>query len=105
MFVKPALLVSNLLPKLAKESHADLHRIRRNDLAEEIAELRILDRCQCGSASCRTFYCRLPYTRCGAKYSHLPLKCGVVLGIKRGHIASLQIVNPTVSALLDKAIP
>ena len=98
-------LVSELLPELAKKLQADLHRIRRGDLADEIAELRILDRCRCGSASCRTFYCRLPYTRCGAKYSEVPLKCGVVLGIKRGHIASLQIVNPIVRALLEKVMP
>ena len=105
IFVKVEPLFREMVPNLAKQLEADLRRIGRLDLAKELTELGIIDRCRCGSRFCRTFYCRQRATRCGLKYSHIELKCGVKLGVSRGHIASIQIISPAIRAILDKTIP
>jgi hypothetical protein len=49
-------LVHIVLPDLAAELGAALVDLGRSDLAEQIATLRIWDRCRCGDSFCTSFY-------------------------------------------------
>ena len=51
----PIALVS-FLPQFAQELKAALRAQQRNDVAEQIDSLSVVDRCRCGDGRCATFY-------------------------------------------------
>ena len=48
--------IQNLLPAFASELEGLVRTAGRSELAEQIRELPILDRCRCGEGNCAHFY-------------------------------------------------
>jgi hypothetical protein len=53
-------LVSNRWPRLAAELAGALREADEGDLAEQVADLRILRQCDCRDAFCQSFYTQPP---------------------------------------------
>ncbi len=49
-------LLTDAIPELAREIEHLLIEARRRDLAAQVGQLRIIDRCRCGDDYCATFY-------------------------------------------------
>lgn len=53
-------LVSDRWPRLAAELVGALREANEGDLAEQVADLRILQQCDCRDAFCQSFYTQPP---------------------------------------------
>lgn len=53
-------LVSDRWPRLAAELAGALREADEDDLAEQVADLRILQQCDCRDAFCQSFYTQPP---------------------------------------------
>ena len=54
--VRSLFQLSRALPEFAAETRSMLLRCHEAALADEVDELRICDRCRCGTEDCATFY-------------------------------------------------
>jgi hypothetical protein len=50
------MLLSDVMPWLATELKTLLLRVSETELAQQVASLTIVDRCDCGSETCAMFY-------------------------------------------------
>jgi hypothetical protein len=89
-------LLKTLFPDLADELEKLLLDDGLQDLAEQIHNLSVYDRCRCGDNFCSTFY-TLPRTggAWGPKHENieLPAKSGmIILDVVDGKIAAVEIL-------------
>src|SRR6267154_1117645 len=96
------MLVCELFPELAKHVLHDLRGLKRTDLAAQVMNLRIVDRCRCGSKACGTFYTqeaesrkRMPTHR-----TDIVLECGAILTEMDGMIVGIETLDPQVNEAL-----
>ena len=103
----PLMLVRELFPELAKHILQDLRRLKRNDLAAEMMNLRVVDRCRCGEAICGTFYTQDAdlRERIGASGIDLMLECGATITELKGRIVRIETLDPQVTETLCRVIP
>jgi hypothetical protein len=101
------MLINDLFPDLAKQLVRDLRKLKRTDLAEQVMNLRIVDRCRCGSEPCGTFYTQETESRQRmAKHAtDIMLKCGAILTEAQGRIVEIQTLDPQVDDVLRQVIP
>ena len=98
--------VKDLLPKFFNELTNALAHVARPELAEQLVQLRVVDRCDCGDRNCAHFYTApKPIGPYGPGHANLvlPVKRGlVVLDIVDGLILGIEVLDrPDVKAPLD----
>jgi hypothetical protein len=82
--------IKHVLPDFADELTALLVAAGKQDLAAQVPELEIVDRCRCGDDFCATFYTRpKPQGSYGAGHQN------IVLGPKSGELI-LDIADGTI---------
>ena len=101
------MLVHELFPDPAKQILRDLRRLKRTDLAGQVMDLRVVDRCRCGSQACGTFYTedtefrkRIPSHR-----TDIILECGAKVTEGDGKIVEIETLDPHVNEALSRVIP
>lgn len=101
------MLINDLFPDLAKQLVRDLRKLKRTDLTEQVMNLRIVDRCRCGSHACGTFYTEEAESRKRiAKHAtSITLKCGANLSEAQGRIVEIETLDPQVDDVLRRVIP
>jgi len=101
------MLVREVFPELAKEILHDLRRLKRNELAAEMTNLRVVDRCRCGEAVCGTFYTEDAdlRKRFGASGIDIMLECGSTVTELKGRIVRIETLDPQVTEMLCQVIP
>jgi hypothetical protein len=101
------MLVRELFPELAKQILHDLRRLKRNDLAAEMINLRVVDRCRCGEAVCGTFYTQDAdlRKRIGTSGIDIMLECGATVTEVKGRIVEIETLDPQVTEMLCRVIP
>jgi hypothetical protein len=99
------MLLQETFPELAKEMYADLRKLKRLDLAEQISMLQIIDRCRCGLEGCGTFYTELTPNRRSRSGVDMTLQCGATVTELRGTIVRVETLDPTVEATLRRLVP
>jgi hypothetical protein len=101
------MLVKDLFPALASQVCRDLRRLKRADLAEQLSDLRVRDRCRCGSEVCGTFYTedtkfeRRPKQRVASRI----LRCGAIIHEAGGRIVEIETLDPAVNTELLRLMP
>jgi len=102
-----SMLVQELFPELARLILRDLRRLKRNDLAKQVANLRIVDRCRCGSGACGTFYTQETEFRKLIKMHGIDimLECGANVTELNGRIVEIEALDPQVEESLRRIIP
>jgi|SRR6478735_5413242 len=103
-------LIETVLPAFAQEIVALLAAAERSNLASQVRNLRIVDRCRCGQEDCSHFYtAQKPQGAYGPGHSNLVLDTTsgmVVLDIVDGVIVAIEVLDrPDVKALLDLYLP
>ena len=85
------------LPDLAGEMTRLLAQVGRSELAEQVKQLRIVERCRCGDAFCATFYTTPPPAGgWGAGHENVVLDAqdgDIVLDVVHGKIVCVEILN------------
>ena len=101
------MLVSELFPELAKHILRDLRRLKRNDLAAQVMNLRVVDRCRCGEAACGTFYTQGTESRrrMPTLGTDIMLDCGAIVTEVHGRIVEVETLDPKVNETLCRVIP
>ncbi|MGJ5816076.1 hypothetical protein [Paludibaculum fermentans] len=101
------MLVRELFPELAKQVLRDLRTLRRNDLAAEVMNLRVEDRCRCGAAMCGTFYTQGAdfRKRMGTNGIAIMLECGATVTEAKGRIVEIETLDPHITEMLSRVIP
>ena len=101
------MLVHELFPELAKQILDDLRKLKRSDLAARVMNLRIVDRCRCGSEVCGTFYTEGAHSkrRAGTRGASIILNCGANLMEAGGRIVEIEILDPRVTEAVRRVIP
>jgi hypothetical protein len=99
------MLVNELFPKLANQIFRDLLKLKRNDLAEQVMSLRIIDRCRCGAEACGTFYTEDAEPRRRRRGADLTLHCGASVTEAGGKIVRIETLDPQVEEVLRRVIP
>jgi hypothetical protein len=97
-----SILLREVLPEIAKALRADLRKIGRVDLAEQVFGLRIYDRCRCASPNCGTFYCAPEQERMDLA-GH-----GTDVGdvtVAKGKIVRVETLSPDVETVLRRIFP
>ena len=103
-----AVRVADLLPKLAAELAAALEHEGHPHLADQVPQLRIVDRCRCGDDFCGTFYA-VPPPRRGWGPGHDTLTFGrtdLIVDIVNGRIVCVEVLyRDEVRDALARAFP
>ena len=101
------MLVRELFPELAKQILHDLRRLKRSDLAAEMMNLRVVDRCRCGEPVCGTFYTQDAdlRKRIGTSGIDIMLECGATVTEVKGRIVEIETLDPQVTEMLCRVIP
>ena len=107
---RKAPLLVDALPALANELAQLLNKARRPDLAAQVPELRIVDRCNCEDDFCATFYTQpKPIGSYGPGLSCLELEPDqgmVILDVVSGRIATVEVLyRDEVRRALREAVP
>lgn len=99
--------MQDTFPELAKGIAADLRKLRRFDLVEQVPQLHIVDRCRCGLEACGTFYTEFPDSR-KRKVGNgidVSLSSGVTLTEAAGTIVRVETLDPRIETALRGLIP
>ena len=102
--------VAAVLPAFAAELHSLIRASTRPDLADQLAGLRIVDRCTCGETECAHFYTApKPSGAYGPGHSNLILDSTrgmVVLDVVGDAIVAIEVLDrPDVKGPLDRYLP
>jgi hypothetical protein len=99
--------VHELFPELASRILRDLRRLKRTDLAEQVANLSIVDRCRCGSEACGTFYTQADEfrNRLPKHGTDIMLECGANVTEVNGKIVEIETLDPQVDETLRRVLP
>jgi hypothetical protein len=98
------------MPAFATELEDLVRRAGRVDLAPQIRDLLVLDRCDCGDDGCAHFYTAAkPTGAYGPTHSNVLLpstKGTVVLDLLGDRIAAVEVFDrPHIKAVLDRHLP
>jgi len=101
------MLVHELFPELADQVRRDLRKLKRIDLAEQVMQLRIVDRCRCGSEACGMFYTEgVEFRRQNTKQrADLMLQSGASISEAHRKIVEIETLDPQVERALRRIIP
>lgn len=98
-------LLFEIFPQLARGLVRDLRRAGREDLANQLAGLRVADRCRCGALACGTLLSSASTTvGNGGVDATLMLGNGNV-SVSRGQIVSIETLSPEIEAVLRQLLP
>jgi hypothetical protein len=90
------LLLDKALPALAAELSALLEKAGENDLAMQVPQLRVVDRCRCGDEFCATVYTASRPIGCwGAGYENIELEPAqgfFILDLVDGRIVCVEVL-------------
>jgi len=90
-------ILTNALPELADEIEELLRVKGEPDLAAQVGELRIVDRCRCGDDFCATFYVQpKPEGSYGPGHRNIDLKPDtgmLVLDVVDERIAAVEVLH------------
>jgi hypothetical protein len=103
-------LVKELLPAFVAELEKTLIRMARPELAEQLGQLRVVDRCRCSQRNCSHFYTApRPLESYGPNHTNLmiPAQRGlIVFDIVDGVVVAIEVLDrPDVKAPLDQYLP
>ena len=97
------------LPAFAAELEKSLRDQGRADLASQVAELPLVDRCRCGDDFCASFYTAAkPAGAYGPGHSNLTVDCDgiVVLDLVDDKIRHVEVIHrPDVQRALFAVLP
>jgi hypothetical protein len=93
-------LVREVLPEFAQKLRTSLLRMRQPQLAEQVPELRIYGRCDCGMADCSTVYCVPPDER--ERLRGFGDDTYDPVTVAKGKIVSVQTLDPEIHAILKQ---
>jgi hypothetical protein len=101
------MLVAELFPELAKQIVLDLRGLKRNDLAAQVMNFSVVDRCRCGAAACGTFYTEGTDSRrrMPRRGTAIILDCGAIVTEVGGRIVEIETLDPKVNETLCRVIP
>jgi hypothetical protein len=101
------MFVYELFPELAKQILRDLRRMKRTDLAAQVMNLRVVDRCRCESEACGTFYTQEAESRNGTatRGISIMLECGANVTEAAGVIVAVETLDRQVNEALRRVIP
>ncbi len=86
-------LLSEAIPELAKELEEGLRADGENDLADEVASLRMVASCGCGDDFCASFYTGpRPQGAWGADHETLVTQFGLILEVVDHEIRYIEIL-------------
>ncbi len=95
--MESAPLLIEMMPELATEVRELAERSGDPGLAEQVATLRIFDRCRCGDSFCATIYTQpKPAGSWGPHHKCLPLDANagmIVLDLVAGRIACVEVLH------------
>src|SRR5262245_25067776 len=102
--------VVELFPAFADELQRLVERSARPDLAEQVRDLPVVGRCQCGDDNCAHFYTAPPPAGAyGVGHSNVLLAAEqglVVIDVMGNRIVAVEVLDrPDVKVLLDRYIP
>ena len=103
-------LLTDSMPELAQELELLLITEGEPDLAAQVRQLRIVDRCRCGEASCATFYTvPRPIGSWGPGHRNLSLDCEtgmLILDVVDDTVTCVEVLDrDEVRQRLDKLLP
>jgi hypothetical protein len=98
----PFVWLRDVLPDIAKALRADLRQIGQKGLVAQVRDLRIYDRCRCGSVPCGTFYC-VPQAEL-RELGRQAVDVGDV-SVAKGRIVRVETLSPEVDAVLRRMFP
>ena len=91
------MLLTDALPQLASEIEQLLEHHGELDLAAQVSQLKIVDRCRCGDGFCSSFYTQpKPEGPYGPTHRCLDLDANdgmLVLDLVEGRIAHVEVLN------------
>ena len=91
------MLVSEVFPELAKELQELLRNKGEAELAEDISDLTLVDRCRCGDDFCATLYTQTkPAERYGPSHRSFDLDADtgmILLDVVEEKIVCIEILN------------
>lgn len=95
------------MPDVAEELHLCFRKVNRPDLAEQVWELEIVDRCPCDDDFCATFYTQPNEPWHGKVERFVPDIPGLIcVHIVNGHVARVELLDrPDVRDQLRKWFP
>ena len=92
-----AMLIMDVLPRLAAELEQLLRKCGESELASQVPSLAIVDRCRCGDDFCSSFYTQpKPAGAYGPDHRNLLLDAEegmVILDVVSGLIAFVEVLN------------
>jgi hypothetical protein len=92
-----AMLLIEILPVLADELEQLLEKAEESDLAAQVSQLKVVERCRCGDDCCASFYTQLfPEGRYGPGSRTVELKAPegmLILDILDGTIVHVDVLN------------
>jgi hypothetical protein len=90
-------LLVNVLPELAREVEQLLKNQGKFDLAAQVLELVIVDRCRCGDSFCASFYTQpKPRAAYGPNHDSFDLDASegmLLLDVVSGKIVHVEVLN------------
>ena len=90
-------LLKQALPEFADELRTLLEKDGQFELAEQVSNLHIIDRCSCGETSCATFYTvPKPKGAWGAGHENMILDASeglLVLDVVNGKIVCVEVLD------------
>ena len=100
----------DVLPELVRELQALLRNHGESELAIQVQELRIVDRCRCGDDFCGTFYAQpRPKDAWGASHRNVslsPEKGMLILDVVDGKIACVEaLYRDDIRQAVHRAVP
>ena len=103
-------LLIDAIPELGGELKSLLAKSEFSDVASQVDELRIIDRCQCGEDSCATLYTvTRPDGAWGAGHENVLLDAEsglLVLDLVNRKIVGVEVLNrKEIKKKLDKILP
>ena len=103
-------LLIDAIPELAEELKSLLAKSEFSEIVNQVAELRIVDRCQCGENSCATFYTTArPNGAWGAGHENVSLDTEngfLILDLVNHKIVCVEVLDKKeIKQKLDKVLP
>ena len=90
-------LLTNAMPELAQELESLLVKDGESDLAVQVRQLHIVDRCRCGDDFCATFYTvTRPNGAWGAGHRNISLDCEtgmLILDVVNDKITCVEVLD------------